>query len=501
MNNSQVISLSVTPMVTGCASFIASSTIIVTILRSNLKLTTIYRRLVFMISIFDLFQSLSQLTGSFTMPANTGWLAIGNGLTCSLGGCFSVLGNLGAMIYSFTLTVYFFLVIQIEMNEDLIQQRFEPFLHGFPILYSTFVSVFIFTTKSYNPAGSVCWIASRPENCRNDPDVDCESTGDPDFLKWIVGGPLFIFFFLNSTMLVCICIKVSRQTKKSQAYRLSWIASAPTRPTPEQNQDQKSSKNRYCPSLCCSRKKKDTAAEIVSPLAARLSRPSQASIQRLKELCNRAVAYIIGFVFTYTFTLIYRILGVHSNSPPPFTIIILSRFFYPLQGLFNVLVFTYPHVASYRRNHTSHSWFQAFWEVVKSGGDSDQTATTGRGRRGLMRKSQKNLSEIEQRRKLQSNFALESPKSNLARNLFNENIDISKLEAGQQVSCSIDNISNPCLTMPLSRKQNSKLETIDESPFNDKEDEDKLENSCNEEKNYSDVSSENHLDPIHYEEE
>jgi hypothetical protein len=497
MNKAQITSLIVTPMVTGCVSFIASATIIITILRSNVKLSTIYRRMVFMISLFDLLQSLSQLTGSFTMPANTGWLAIGNDLTCSLQGFFAVLGCVGAMIYTFTLTVYFFLVIKIEMNEDAIEKRFEPFLHAFPLLYATSISVYIFATKNYNPAGPVCWIASRPTNCRNNPDVDCESTGDPDLLKWIsIGGPLFIFFALNCMILFCICNKVFTQTKLSQAYRNSWVASSPARPTPEQ--DQGSSKRGYCPSFCCLTKK-----ETPSPLAARLSRPSRASIQRLQELSARAIAYIVGFVVTYMFTLIYRLLDLYGNGPVPFTLIFLSRFFYPLQGLFNILVFTYPHVVSYRRNHVSHSWFQAFWEVLKSGGDSDQTRT-GRGRRNSTSATRRltSLPESAQRRKSISDFPLKSATPNLTMNLsstrpdFNaetkldENIDISKLEAGQQVLCPIDDILNP-----------SQLENVDESHSNDKEDEDELENSRDEERNDLDVSNENHLAPIHYEEE
>jgi hypothetical protein len=174
--------------------------------------------------------------------------------------------------------------------------------------------------------------------------------------------------------------------------------------------------------------------------------------------------------------------------------------------MFNVLVFTYPHVVSYCRSHSSHTWFRAFWEVVKSGGDSDQTRT-GKGRRGSSTATRRlsNLPESAQRRKSISDFLLKSPKSNMAMNLsstrpyFNigetkldENIDFSTLEAGQQLLCPVDTISNPSL------KQDSKLETVDESSqFNDKLDE--LEKSHDKENNNWDALSENQLARIHYE--
>jgi len=119
----------------------------------------------------------------------------------------------------------------------------------------------------------------------------------------------------------------------------------------------------------------------LSPLAARLSRPSRGTIQVLKEVSNRATAYIIGFFLTYLFTTIHRLMVAYYENDGsdggekrviPVAIVILARFFISLQGFFNVLIYTYPHVFSYRRQHRGASWIHAFWEVIKSGGDSDQ---------------------------------------------------------------------------------------------------------------------------------
>ena len=74
----------------------------------------------------------------------------------------------------------------------------------------------------------------------------------------------------------------------------------------------------------------------MSPLVARLSRPSRGMIQILKETSNRATAFIIGYIMTYIFSAIYRILETYSGYTP-FGIIILARFFLPLQGEYEVV--------------------------------------------------------------------------------------------------------------------------------------------------------------------
>jgi hypothetical protein len=116
----------------------------------------------------------------------------------------------------------------------------------------------------------------------------------------------------------------------------------------------------------------------------------------MKEISYRAIFYIIAFFVTFVWTSIHRLMEVYSSSVPPFTIILLARLFYPLQGFFNILVYTYPHVQSYCRNHTEVSYFRAFIQVLKSGGDTDQIrAIAGRpGRRQSLRRQQRVLEKV-----------------------------------------------------------------------------------------------------------
>jgi hypothetical protein len=398
LTQSQLISIILAPIVTGCISFIASLTLITTILRSNLKLSTVYRRLIFGISVADLVQSISQATSSAPMPAGSVWGAIGNDLTCELQGFFTILGAIGAMLYSLSLCIYFLLVVKFEMSELKIKTRVEPFLHAFPILYALVCAIYTYANQNFAPAGTNCWINDNPPNCEADPDVDCISTGNTSVIRWVaIAGPFFSSFVASVLIMGMIWHSLYSQTKRSQSYhQSSLVQPRVTITTLDTEKARKPGLFTSCTSCtkCFDGKKSGHAAQVpFSPLAARLSRPSRASVQRLRDVSKRASAYIIGYLATYFFSLVYRMIDTYGGGPAavPFFVIFGSRFTFPLQGFFNVLIYTYPHVISCRRDHPEYSWIRCFITVVKHGGDSDQLRTTRRHRRDSMRKQRKLL--------------------------------------------------------------------------------------------------------------
>jgi hypothetical protein len=347
------------------------------------------------------------------MPAGDGsgsmWIAIGNDATCELQAFSSVIGACGGVLYSFSLTLYFLLVIKFELSEVKIKKKFEPLMHLFPILYSFIMGVFIYATHNYNLSGTTCWIESRPLGCKTNPDVECESIGNPVLLKWISFGiPSFSVFFANCFILGVIWHKVYSQSQaRKKHYRMqSWAAPA-RRPEDQeetqgpQTQTQETSSDKGCSHFLClsscakssHQQQQDLSSE--SPLAVRLARPSRAMVQRMREISIRAAAYIIGFLMTYIFSIVYRLWQLQGGVP--FFIIFFARFFYPLQGFFNVLIYTYPHVESFRRNHDQCSWLRAFIEVVKSGGDNDDIRAGKTNRRSSLRQQKLVLKASERR--------------------------------------------------------------------------------------------------------
>ena len=74
--------------------------------------------------------------------------------------------------------------------------------------------------------------------------------------------------------------------------------------------------------------------------------------------------FLSAYLFSYTHRLVEQYFGFRS-----FTLLMMGKCFFSLRGLLNVLVYTRPHDISLRRKSPSLSWFQAFWAVLKRGGD------------------------------------------------------------------------------------------------------------------------------------
>ncbi len=406
MTSVQLKALIVTPMLTGAVSCIASITIIISIKMSKIKLSNMYRRLIFSTCFFDIFQSVSQAVSTVPIPKGYIWGAAGNNVSCSIQGFFLVFGTSGAVWYSASLTLYFLLVV-VGMPEAKLK-NVERYLHAFPILYALAVSILIYAMGNYNPNYTVCWIAENPSGCLDDPSVECKSKGNPEFFQWLsVGAPIFAVFALNCSMLALIWWNMYHQDKTSHSYRHSWV----TGPGSDGN-EAKENKGIFG----CMRRHMKEKVPTLSPLAKRLSRPSTASVQRNKEISYRAMAYICGYVCTYGATAIYRILFLYGHAP--YAVIYIARFTFPLQGLFNILVYTYPHVMSAKRHDSNLSWLGAFWFVVKSGGDRDVERRGRTNRRPSVRKM----------KLLESKYNLKSP------NDFLEEIEEGTLEAPKNES-------------------------------------------------------------------
>ena len=84
---------------------------------------------------------------------------------------------------------------------------------------------------------------------------------------------------------------------------------------------------------------------------------------------KRSLLYVGSYVLTRGFIWASHVYSAIASTPPAFFLVICTLFLYPLQGMIIILVYTNPHVASYRRNHTDESWMRAFWNIVKVGGD------------------------------------------------------------------------------------------------------------------------------------
>ena len=206
----------VVSMISGLISTLASLTIIIMIRRSNLKLSTIYRRLIFGLSISDLIQSSCQVLSALLMPKGTMWMAIGNEITCDIIGFTSNFGITCSVWYSVSISTFFLCVTRFDMEETKIQKYIESFLHGVPILYSLIINAYILGIDFFNATSTICWIQP-PEN--ENGQIDEGEWRNVVVLRWIgAGGPIIFVFVCNCVILASIWWTVYSQSQQMSQY-------------------------------------------------------------------------------------------------------------------------------------------------------------------------------------------------------------------------------------------------------------------------------------------
>ena len=142
---------------------------------------------------------------------------------------------------------------------------------------------------------------------------------------------------------------------------------------------------------------------------------------------------------------VFRVLE-RGQKPVPFVLLLLSRFFNPMQGVFNILVYCRPHVSSLRTNNPGYYWLKAFWQTVRTGGDNNSAGQSRRSRSS--NRSNKGSKKVLQ--KMERNHILMMAKIRKARNLSNSFVlngdDIANSEAIEMEDQVCEDCGSQCLT-------------------------------------------------------
>jgi len=178
--------VSFAPRFSGGLSAISSSLIIYIIVRSETRLSSIYHRIMFGMSLADICGSIAMALTSLPMPSympqeevfGYRWAGtrLGNTYTCNAQGFFSTFGVSCMLHYNSMLCVYYACAIAFTMKERNIKKYVEPILHGFPLLAGLSHSVPPFFYELYNPgikAYPWCGPYPYPDECFVTENVTC----------------------------------------------------------------------------------------------------------------------------------------------------------------------------------------------------------------------------------------------------------------------------------------------------------------------------------------
>lgn len=385
----QTLALQTIPVVTGSISFVSSGTIAFMIIRHKEKFSHPFHRLIFCLSLTDVIQSAAMILGPFSLPQEYDPLHRSNGtrFTCDLQGFALHLGFAGVPMYVLSLSIYYFGAVKYNISDKKFSKKIEPFLHAVAILWTFSGGIACWATGVFNVmrAGNVCWYTPLPDNCVTDIGIECIRGEQAYTFGWLFGGSNAITLCGIIFCLVGVCRTVIKQENRNERYSIRSVSIASDR-----NSLTRRLSLAIRNSLRRSENSENLPVNLVPALrhASYVSRSTRNSQRRRRETMAQASLYIVSFFASNVWAYLYGFL-VTIGQDVPFGITLMFSIFYPLGGLFNILVYTRPKLISLKKRQPELSWIRCFFKIVKSGvAVPDIVITSERSEQGSSRMAQ-----------------------------------------------------------------------------------------------------------------
>jgi len=315
-------------------SFIASLAVAVSVGTVSIrKKSSPYKRIILCVSVADIIQSLSLIIGPFTPPASIAAIwSKGNQATCTLDGfLFSFGGCLFVMSTAF-LCFYYLCKIKRRMTDATFNKRYEWETYTFIIVLSLAVNLagVAFRTINTGVAGTQCANGvAYPTGCRMIPGLECEEP----ISRRAANMFTVIFIIICASFIgivVCMGSILWHVTKRN--------------PAPQQDT-----------------RRNDAEARI-----------EMLRCLFVKEITTQSLLFTCAFFVcngTYVIANVILISEISVSKRTGAVIVLINAIFYPLNGLFTILIHTRPEIGRVRRGSPEFSWMRAFVMVLKSGGE------------------------------------------------------------------------------------------------------------------------------------
>lgn len=216
-----------TRVISGSLSVIASAIILRKIFYR--ESCTTYHRIIVGLSVVDILFSLSVAFATLPVPADTGAVgAHGNITTCTIQGMFVELGFI-IPVYMTSLSIYFFLSISSgQKDSERLVRKYEPILHAVPIFVSVGLTIAGLVLDVFNPVGFPelgCWMGDYPIGCTLSGSTPCRGHAMVNHfasMRWTFSlGPLFASFVVIVVANVWINKVIRHQDKQNKTYSVT----------------------------------------------------------------------------------------------------------------------------------------------------------------------------------------------------------------------------------------------------------------------------------------
>lgn len=322
------------PVVSGSLSLVCSLFICFIILRDHqYKLKRVYYRLLLGVSIFDAISSAGIIPSALMVPRQDEpfWGNHGNRITCNFQGFLSVIGGFCTPIYNAGLCLFFLLTIRHSLPEERFRKGgYELACHLFGILLGPTYGTLAASFGLLNPviAWQRCSVARYPDDCHSkERGGNCIRGGSvPEgVLPALFIGPHGAIFLLVVYSTVAIYLTVRSQERRMEL--------------------------RY-----------------------NVARSSNYEDRGSKQVAIQAILYQLGFLFSFLWINASRFFpntwSIESSSTLSYIVYLLAQFFFPLQGVWNLLIFLFPRYRSLRRRNPNRSFCHIIARIAATGDEA-----------------------------------------------------------------------------------------------------------------------------------
>jgi len=206
---------------TASVSILASAAIVFKIVKGRKNtLGFVHNRLILMMSILDIIQSMAMDISTAAFPKETNiYGAAGNQSTCIAQGFFTVFAAPAVIFYNSMLCICFMASVRYNVSDELIAKR-EPFMHAICLLIPLAQGIIAVSTKVVhsNDLGS-CFIA---DICLHSNDPDCKNENEKilNAMFMTYALEILITFIIELVSLVLLYLSVREKGKNVKKFRI-----------------------------------------------------------------------------------------------------------------------------------------------------------------------------------------------------------------------------------------------------------------------------------------
>ena len=347
---------------TGCISAVSSILVILIIARSSQRFSTVYHRLMFGISVYDLIASIAMALTTLPMPADMIYRQfegshLGTNESCEAQASSLLVASMGTFAYTIAICSYYMTTARKMLHEEdtdvytRTSRWFEPTIH-FACITVPVVTTFTHflsgdESMAPTPFSPFCTLTHYPYWCMRSSEPTCSQIqAQPSHVRFL--GSFYAIYFATGVLYIVVSLFISARS----IWRLQVKQQNRIPPIPE--------RNKYCA----------TQHEVFYPRdpATTCTTARSSSQQSSRPVCCSPKSKIIHFqTLTYiTSALIVPICIVAKFTGGESSTIFQAYFLItrPLQGFFNFLIFMSEKIYRHRLANRRIGCLKAFYNIL-----------------------------------------------------------------------------------------------------------------------------------------